>query len=271
MSKVLVSGTHLNDIANAIRGKNGETTKYKPSQMASAIENISSGGNTPVSGYAIDDIATNNISGEITITSSTIGDYAFAKKPITKVNCNTLNSFYNLGSYAFYCCTSLKDVNIQATTKNGLRAYSFYGCTALEEVTIDCSGFENSVFENCTSLKRAIFPYCINMNGNAFKGCTSLEYFDIGRLATATSNLYLATNGFYNCTNLKTLVIRNNTLVSLSVIGTFTGTPFASGGSGGTLYVPQALIETYKSTQQWATILGYANNKILAIEGSEYE
>ena len=43
MSKVLVSEENLINIANAIREKNGETTTYKPNEMASAIQNISSG------------------------------------------------------------------------------------------------------------------------------------------------------------------------------------------------------------------------------------
>ena len=40
MGKVLVTDTYLTDIGNAIRSKNGTTDTYKPSEMASAIENI---------------------------------------------------------------------------------------------------------------------------------------------------------------------------------------------------------------------------------------
>ena len=47
MSKVLVNESSLTGIANAIRGKNGETTTYKPSEMAAAITAIS-GGADPV-------------------------------------------------------------------------------------------------------------------------------------------------------------------------------------------------------------------------------
>lgn len=42
--KVLVSENNLTNIANAIRGKNGTTTTYKPSEMAAAITAISGGG-----------------------------------------------------------------------------------------------------------------------------------------------------------------------------------------------------------------------------------
>lgn len=47
MANVLVDETALQDIADAIRTKNGTQTTYKPGQMADAIEAIPSGGITP--------------------------------------------------------------------------------------------------------------------------------------------------------------------------------------------------------------------------------
>lgn len=44
MSKVLVNESSLTGIADAIRGKNGSTDTYKPSEMAAAITAISGGG-----------------------------------------------------------------------------------------------------------------------------------------------------------------------------------------------------------------------------------
>ena len=40
MSKVLISSTNLENIADAIRAKNGSQTTYTPGQMASAISSI---------------------------------------------------------------------------------------------------------------------------------------------------------------------------------------------------------------------------------------
>lgn len=40
MAKVFVSDTHLTNIANAVREKNGKTTKYKPSEIPNAIKAI---------------------------------------------------------------------------------------------------------------------------------------------------------------------------------------------------------------------------------------
>ena len=44
MSIVTIDDSCFTNIANAIRGKNGETTTYKPNEMAAAISAISSGG-----------------------------------------------------------------------------------------------------------------------------------------------------------------------------------------------------------------------------------
>lgn len=46
MSIVTIDDSYFTDIANAIRGKNGETTTYKPNEMAAAISALSSGGIT---------------------------------------------------------------------------------------------------------------------------------------------------------------------------------------------------------------------------------
>ena len=44
MSKVMVNESSLSAIGEAIRGKNGTTNTYKPSEMAAAISNIPAGG-----------------------------------------------------------------------------------------------------------------------------------------------------------------------------------------------------------------------------------
>ena len=46
MSIVTIDDSYFTDIANAIRGKNGETTTYKPNEMAAAISALSSGGSS---------------------------------------------------------------------------------------------------------------------------------------------------------------------------------------------------------------------------------
>jgi hypothetical protein len=80
-------------------------------------------------------------------------------------------------------------------------------------------------------------------------------------------------NGVFNgCKKLKTLILRRDVNpTSIVNVGAFTNTPFASGGTGGTVYVPLSLIESYKTATNWSTLYAAGTCNFVAIEGSEYE
>lgn len=61
MANVLVDETALQDIADAIRTKNGTENTYKPGQMADAIEAIPSGGITPTGTVNINSNGIHNV------------------------------------------------------------------------------------------------------------------------------------------------------------------------------------------------------------------
>ena len=65
---------------------------------------------------------------------------------------------------------------------------------------------------------------------------------------------------FAGCTKLKALILRNTNVVALANTNAFQSTPIASGT--GFIYVPAALIDSYKAAPNWTT---YAN-QIRAIE-----
>ena len=232
-------------------------------------------------------------------------DFADLSKPIGAVT-TTLAS---LPPYFFYNRTGITKFtgNNVTTLESPSYAYchTFYGCTALEEVVLPSVTTlydKNSVFRNCTSLRKVdlssvkglnssscfrgdaqlegiVFPGASSGAGNAgttlgnnmFDGCTSLAYFD----SAMVYNIQAAT--FTSCSSLSVVVIRYSpntgagNISALANVSAFNGTPFASGGSGGTLYVPSAKIATYQAATNWSTILGYPNNQIKAIEGSYYE
>lgn len=134
------------------------------------------------------------------------------------------------------------------------------------KAVIGTSGTPHDAFNNCKSLTVAV----IKALGNtyyAFRGCTALTAVDI--LDNTTNNKI--DNAFQNSTAFETLIIRAETMYPLTNTSAFNGTKFASGSTGGMLYVPSALISSYQSASNWSTILGYANNQIKAIEGSIYE
>lgn len=141
------------------------------------------------------------------------------------------------------------------------------GVTKLLGWNYNDTGNHNSLFRDMTNLQCAVLPKQTKLYNYAFYGCSKLEALDWLGGQIAGSNAQ-----FGNCVKLNVIVIRKSDGVcSLANTNAFTNTPFASGHSGGTLYVPQAVIESYQNATNWSTILAYTNNQILPIEGSIYE
>lgn len=119
--------------------------------------------------------------------------------------------------------------------------YIFYQCSNMETLILSGSGFVPS---------------------NTTRDCSKLVAIDITGMGLKQGS------AFYNSTLLSNLIIRDDTVAELGNNNVFTGTPFASGGTGGTLYVPSSLVSQYTQASNWSTILGYANNQIKSIEST---
>lgn len=284
MTMKLYSDTDIQAIANAIRTKNGSSDTYKVSEMAQAITDIPAGG-----GISVDDIATGvEPSGDITITASSIVGNAFRNN--TGITGVTSNSLTVIAGSAFHSCTNMTSASFPNVTQIG--DDGFNGCTKL--VSIDVRKLVKFVtkrgFSGCSKLTTFVggltklttmsdqcfyntrvpvfvFPAITSGTGlNCFGVNTALTTCDFG------VGLYsVGASAFSGASSFTTLIIRKASVVSLSNINAFTNTPFASGKTGGTLYVPSALISSYQSASNWSTILGYSTNSIQAIEGSQYE
>ena len=79
----------------------------------------------------------------------------------------------------------------------------------------------------------------------AFYSCSSLT---TANFPVATS---IGTSAFQYCRSLKSLLLRNNKVCTLSNTNTFNSTPISSGT--GYIYVPSELIEQYKTANNWST------------------
>ena len=214
-------------------------------------------------GYAMPDILAGNFGENLDLTgiTSITRPYILQNSTVKTINAPDLTSIVN---YSFYKATNLETVIAPSLTTSA--EYGFAGCSKL---TTLIHPYEFSLgqrsFEGCSSL-----PIFVgNPTGtytNTFNGCSKLEALDFGdRFANTRPT------SFNNCGKLTVVIIRATTMPALQNISMFNGTPFASGKAGGTLYVPQDLISSYQSATNWSTILGYPNNQILSIEGSQYE
>lgn len=101
-------------------------------------------------------------------------------------------------------------------------------------------------FMGCSALKNCDFSGAVYIQSGAFQNCVSLERIEFPSAEQFHSNV------FSGCTSLKTLILRRAAgVASLGNTGSFTDTPIANGT--GFIYVPDNLVERYKSAANWST------------------
>ena len=124
---------------------------------------------------------------------------------------------------------------------------------------------EYVTWRGCQNLCEHYCASATNINQYNWRNRSNMKTIVLPNAAT------ISTNAFQSNSNFTDLVLYNTTLVTLSGTNAFQSTQFASGGTGGTLWVPESLISAYQAATNWATILGYPNNQIKKIEGSVWE
>ena len=120
--------------------------------------------------------------------------------------------------------------------------------------------------QNLQGTKIIVFPALSTAGKYIVSDCQSLEKYDLTLAQTALDNYFFSSDSA-----LTTIILRKSNGVHSTGANSFNDTPFASGGAGGTLYVPSSLISSYQSASNWSTMLARAQNSIVAIEGSQYE
>ena len=267
MAEYLTNTADLTAVADAIRAKGGTSAPLAyPSGFVSAIQAIPSGSakeeqektvtitangtveitpdagktlskatavvNVPTSGGSdvLNSFLERTITGEYTNNEiTTLGSYALEECDLTSVNFPAVT---HIDVYVFKNCKKLKSVNFPAATFISTGCFS--GCTALSNVELPVAKtVQATIFYNCTALERVDFPVVSNIGSSVFNRCSALT-----------------------C-----VIFRTTTkVVTMSSTNTFMNTPIASGT--GYIYVPSALVDSYKAATNWST---YAN-QIRAIE-----
>ena len=126
--------------------------------------------------------------------------------------------------------------------------YKFYG-SGLTTVNLpECTSMGEYAFSSCTSLTTVNLPKCTSIGGSAFNSCTSLTTVS---LPECTS---IEDYAFYCCTSLTTIIFGADQVVYIDDISTFNNSAIANGT--GYVYVPDNLVDSYKTATNWST---YAN------------
>lgn len=166
------------------------------------------------------------------------------------------------------------EITNSRVTSIGINAFN--GCGKLVRANFpNVTGCDTSAFQNCGELKQVDMPKLTSVGTNAFRSCASLQSFVCKNNVSVRGAFYgcsslalvdvsiarnVEANTFNGCKALVTLILRNTTFYTLANVSAFTGTPIESGT--GYIYVPKALVDTYKTATNWST---YAN-QIRAIE-----
>ena len=115
--------------------------------------------------------------------------------------------------------------------------------------TVDIIG-DNALMDSI--IERTITEIADNMTtrigNNAFSYCSNLTTADF----PAVTNIDM--NAFRSCSKLTALILRSEMMVNLNLTTALSSTPIASGT--GYIYVPRALVDSYKAATNWST---YAN------------
>lgn len=151
-----------------------------------------------------------------------------------------------LRSYAFCGIKWLKKITIpECVVSYGNNIFN--GCVNLEEIHLSSSMTNTGTtgFSTCYKLKKVNVENIKTVVSGGFQKCYELEKLDFHNL------VYIFTSGFNGCKKLSTLIIRTNSVCSLYNINAFTDTPIASGE--GFVYVPDDLVESYKTAENWVT------------------
>ena len=180
------------------------------------------------------EVVTSFLTGTITsIDSSATKLIAYACRGQTSLKSVNLPNATSCETSVFHSCTALTSINMPKLKSTG--TYNFSTCSALTEVTLPAAtSLANYCFQSCSKLVKADFPVVSSIGAQVFSACKALT----------------------------TLILRRTAgVVSLSNTSSFTNTPIASGT--GYIYVPSALMDSYKSASNWST---YAAAQFRAIE-----
>lgn len=154
-------------------------------------------------------------------------------------------------SHELWLNQTITQLNEPGMTEIG--SYQFYGFKALEKAifpAVITAGMY--AFCTCSALREANFPLLESVPERMLRS-TAVEVVDLPK---ATSIAALA----FSYSHINTLILRSASLCTLANVNAFSGTTLGNGN--GYIYVPSALVDTYKAATNWSS---YAD-RIYAIE-----
>ena len=271
MARIDTLGNFLTDVATAIRNKKGTTDTIVASDFDTEIESIETGGSSTITkGIIINECDENGYATDVSVVGMTsIPDYYFAAYSSAYVNAlnkyvtniRLPNDLTSIGNNAFDECGNLALTELPSgVTSIGNSAFSGCSHLVLTSLPSGLTSIEGNTFRNCSHLVLTSLPSGVTSIGTyAFFMCVNLvEMTCLGNITSIEDDV------FNYCARLSKFALPNTTSVpTLKSTSAFSNTPIAS--RKGYIYVPDDLVESFKSATNWST---YAN-QIKAISEME--
>ena len=182
--------------------------------------------------------------------NNSMGDYIASNNPYyayledRKIGTLLSTEITKVRNCGLYKRESLIAIDLpKCTTVN---QYAFQYCTALSNVNLpECTNVDSSAFSYCKKLQNVNIPKCTIINYAVFEFCESLKKIDLNFVEK------IVIYAFWSCKSLECVKILNTeTVCALTDKSAFRGTLIESGN--GYIYVPDKLIEQYKTATNWS-------------------
>lgn len=209
MTKVLVTESYLEDIADSIRAKNGSASTYTPAQMSGAIDALPSGGSVTqdANGYIVlpstgggggggGGGSSNVIVGTFT-TSSTQGSHQTIQIPYTGNGYPILTvvevsgGYYDPANTDFYDLIQRYLIGIVVISKNVKGTAPTYGLSGSNDATV-FSSYKSST-SDATIYTRG-YSYAYNVYGDTYASADSLA--SVRWIGNDEMDVYVASTGY---------------------------------------------------------------------------
>jgi hypothetical protein len=219
MAKYVIEDTTLTNTANAIRKKTGKTHTITPSNFATEIASIETGGggSTVTKGIIINEFNSDGYATDVSVVGMTeIPNYYFGTYTDTDYT-NALNKYLKeinlpsnltrIGDYAFQSCSKLALTNLPNEIID-IGKNAFYLCSnlALTSLPERLTTINDDCFRSCSKLALTNLPEGLTSIGNtAFYACSKLALTNLPEGLTS-----IGVEAFGSCIGLTIIKIPSN-------------------------------------------------------------
>lgn len=199
---------------------------------------VTSMGNYCFSGTALSDIPAG-------LHDCSFGEHIFEGTPMTSITMPA--GMTTVPNYMFGGCASLTTVNLNDVTTVG--EFAFTSCYLVNSVSApNVVTINKCAFYRNYALVSIDLPSVVTVKGEAFRECSHLETVDLGSHIVS-----IGQDCFHNIQTMQAIYIRNgDAIVTLGTrLTNNTGDPKPL------IYVPEALLDSYKGNAAWSQYKDY--------------